>query len=318
MYHQLGICIAEQCNAACEICCFSCSPRRRRVLSAELLADVIRQAGTLEHFVGIGFTGGEPFLFPDLLLDASRLAGGAGFPVSVNTNGFWGKDAGKARAMLADFREAGLVSLSFSADPWHQRFVPQADLLSAVRTALDLGLRVEISVLETRGSDHAAGLAAALGADADRVRMRKVPLLPAGRAASAVPEENFLRLFDPKEAPCCFSGMLHLGFDGCYYFCCSPFSRETSGLLLGDARTLPLKDVERRVAADDFLYVLLRDGLPWFWHLAGELGIPLPDNLCSPCHLCSYLFRDEALRCRMEPWVKREAGALRVQHLLGR
>jgi MoaA/NifB/PqqE/SkfB family radical SAM enzyme len=84
----VGILLTSSCNFACRHCCNESGPARHQTLSFDEIARRIDGARDIPSVREIGFSGGEPFLFPDLLKDAVRYAAGCGFSVSVTTNGF--------------------------------------------------------------------------------------------------------------------------------------------------------------------------------------------------------------------------------------
>ena len=59
--------MTRRCNAACDICCFSCSPASRQHLDPDLIRTVLEQAASVDSIKEIHFTGGEPFLDFELL-----------------------------------------------------------------------------------------------------------------------------------------------------------------------------------------------------------------------------------------------------------
>ena len=89
---KLAIAMTDKCSAACDMCCFGCSPQGKRTLSNALMKDVIRQASEIDGVRGVGFTGGDPFMVYDQLLECSAYAKSLGLRVTVNTNGFWGRN----------------------------------------------------------------------------------------------------------------------------------------------------------------------------------------------------------------------------------
>lgn len=92
------------CNIACKHCFISCGPKNDNhalMESAEVLAllDQARELGVKEHY----FTGGEPFLHPDILaLSEAALRNG---PLTILTNGLL-IDAAMARALARLARES--------------------------------------------------------------------------------------------------------------------------------------------------------------------------------------------------------------------
>ena len=316
MKKKLAIAMTDRCSAACEICCFSCSPQGERTLSTALMKDVIRQACEMD-IPSVGFTGGEPFLVFDQLLECTSYASSLGMQVTVNSNGFWGRNEKRARQMLKELKEAGAQLISFSADQYHQAFVPIEDLKMAMRLCTETGLLCDVSIMETAGSDNLLRTTKALRPEIYHATVGVHPALPAGKALETVGDGAFIQHFCTRQARCTGYGLFQLNFDGSYYMCCSQFCREIPRLRLGTAQELMLKDLGRKVASDDFLYVMLRDGLGWFVVKAHEVGVEVPDRMCTPCHLCVFLFTNQELEERLRDCVKEEAERLRLQHLLG-
>lgn len=318
MYNKLAIVMTDKCSAACEMCCFGCSPNGKRTLSSDLMKDVIRQASEMEEMNAVGFSGGDPFMVYDQLLDCSAYAKSLGLKVTVNTNGFWGRNEKRALEMLRALKAAGVVLISFSADRYHQQFVPVEDLRTAMRLTHAAGMQYDISIMETARSDDIVRMTEALRPEIYGVTVVNHPMLPAGKALETVKDGDFVRCFDARDAVCTSLGMFQLNFDGNYYMCCSQFCREISRLNLGDAREVRFRDLKKITASDDYLYVMQRNGFAWFVDLARELGYDIPDTLCSPCHCCYIIFRNQRLLNEIRDRVEEEAGRLRIRHLLGK
>jgi hypothetical protein len=76
------------------------------------------------HAAGIeilGFTGGEPFLYPSFLHALTKRAAELGFRFDkLMTNGVWHRDAAHARSVLAKLRDAGFTGkIGLSVDKFH-------------------------------------------------------------------------------------------------------------------------------------------------------------------------------------------------------
>lgn len=317
MYDQLGIAIADKCNAACEMCCFRCSPNGKHELSSELIKDVIRQASEVEGMQAVGFSGGEAFLFFDLLLDCSAYAKSLGLAVVINTNGFWGRNEKRALEMLKALKAAGVEVICFSTDRYHQQYVPLEDLRTAVRLTHAMGIAVDINIMETAHSDDIVRITEALRPEIYDTVVNHHPMLPIGKALENMQEGDFVDNTDSKSAHCLFRGDPSLCFDGNYYMCCSQFSREIPRLNLGSAKEIAFKDLGKRISSDDYLYVMLRNGFGWYVDQARELGYDIPERVCTACHCCYLIFRNQKLLDDIKDRVAEEAGRLRIQHLLG-
>src|SRR5271169_1459368 len=94
-----------QCNLTCPHCCVPIEwPDRLDIATAiRFLEDARAQGiGTL------GFTGGEPFLYPEFVHAVCRRAAALGFRFDkVMTNGVWYGDAAHLDAVLGDLAKAG-------------------------------------------------------------------------------------------------------------------------------------------------------------------------------------------------------------------
>jgi 4Fe-4S single cluster domain len=132
----LGLTLTYRCNAACAHCYNVSGPKRS--------ADCLGWSQTGDHLrewvqlgvTDIGISGGEPFLYPDLVVDMVAELKSLGVPlVSPFTNGFWGNDETAARDLLIRLRRAGFGDSSadqvkISSGEFHIPFVPASDVLT--------------------------------------------------------------------------------------------------------------------------------------------------------------------------------------------
>lgn len=107
-----------QCNLSCPHCCVPIEWPDR--LPVEVALRFLAEA----HAYGIrtlGFTGGEPFLYPEFVLALTRRAAALGFKFDkVQTNGVWFRDKAHLESVLVDLREAGFTGkLGLSVDKFH-------------------------------------------------------------------------------------------------------------------------------------------------------------------------------------------------------
>lgn len=114
-----------QCNLACPHCCVPIEWEDRLEVPAALR--FLEQA----HAAGVewlGFTGGEPFLYPDFLTAITRRAAQLGMRFDkVQTNGVWFRDEPHLRAELGALRDAGFTGkLGLSVDKFHGTHTAEA------------------------------------------------------------------------------------------------------------------------------------------------------------------------------------------------
>jgi MoaA/NifB/PqqE/SkfB family radical SAM enzyme len=107
-----------QCNLSCPHCCVPIEWPDRLDIAAALrfLEDAHRQGIAI-----LGFTGGEPFLYPEFLLALCRRAAEIGFRFDkIMTNGVWHHDAAHLESVLGELAAAGFSGkLGLSVDKFH-------------------------------------------------------------------------------------------------------------------------------------------------------------------------------------------------------
>lgn len=133
-----GLFLTYKCTGACKHCMYACSPNwnadwidpegARKVLF--LLSDKFKEYPSInprkiDFNSGLHFTGGEPFLNFDLLLELTKMANDLEIPGTfVETNCFWCTDQEKCEEKLSALKEAGLNGILISINPFTLEHVP--------------------------------------------------------------------------------------------------------------------------------------------------------------------------------------------------
>ena len=136
-----GLLLTYWCNARCASCYVCSSPAAGGDMSVETgLAVWEGLQAASPHGCRIHIGGGEPFGRWPALIELTRRAraGGLGPLEAVETNAFWATDAAIVRDRLGALDAAGMGRLTISADPYHQQFVPIAQVRLAARVAADV------------------------------------------------------------------------------------------------------------------------------------------------------------------------------------
>lgn len=107
-----------QCNLACPHCCVPIEWTDR--LPIDTAIRFLENA----HAFGIrriGFTGGEPFVYPEFVIAVARRAAELGFKFDkVMTNGVWYHDETHLTQVLSDLRDAGFTGkIGMTVDKFH-------------------------------------------------------------------------------------------------------------------------------------------------------------------------------------------------------
>jgi len=147
-----GIFLTYKCNSRCKHCMYACSPRWKadwisrgdaeKVLHNFSKAFKKRYPEGYEEVgvnLGLHFTGGEPFLNFNLLLDLVKTAGKMKIPsLFVETNCFWAVTDEVTKERLLQLREAGLHGILISVNPFILEYVPFERTLRAIRAAREI------------------------------------------------------------------------------------------------------------------------------------------------------------------------------------
>jgi len=155
----LSIITTHQCTAACEHCCFGCSPSVHRAIPVPRLHALIEETAEVPSIRQVIFTGGECFLLGGHLDALIARCRDRGLATRCVTNGYWAASPAAARARVAALREAGLQELNFSTGAHHARYVPWERTVWGAAAAADAGMKdviINVEVFEGSSFDLAA------------------------------------------------------------------------------------------------------------------------------------------------------------------
>ncbi len=133
-----GVMLSYRCTIACKHCLFACKPGNPdAVMSVEDAALYIEEFSKMNRVVHL--SGGEPFMFYDVLFESAKLSSKRGYPPHmIQTNCSWGTTDEVGAERFRALRDIGMLGMYFSADPYHQAFVPAENVLRAIRIATDV------------------------------------------------------------------------------------------------------------------------------------------------------------------------------------
>lgn len=182
-----GVMLSYRCTIACRHCLFACKPGNPdAVMSVADAVTCIEEFSKLDRIVHL--SGGEPFMFYDVLLSATKASSKRGFPPHmVQTNCSWCNSDEIVAERFKALRDLGMLGMYFSSDPYHQEFVPAENVRRAIRIATTIF-----------GPDNIVGSGSAVPENADelenmtrdeeklRERVRSAPPRMVGRAFFAL------------------------------------------------------------------------------------------------------------------------------------
>lgn len=121
-----------QCNLTCAHCCVPIEWTDRLDIPTALRFLEDAHAHGIEL---LGFTGGEPFLYPEFLIALTRRAAQLGFRFDkIVANGVWFTDEPRLRSVLGALKDAGFTGkIGLGVDKFHG--IRTADLVTFCKTA---------------------------------------------------------------------------------------------------------------------------------------------------------------------------------------
>jgi len=292
-----------QCNLACPHCCVPIEwPDRLDIAAATRFLEQARAFG----IETLGFTGGEPFIYPEFLFALTRRGAELGFRFDkVMTNGVWYDDEPHLRRMLQALARAGFSGkLGLSVDKFHgtQHTDRLAIFCRTARRVFDRDTIVSLSYA-SRGSDQGlepvCDLAAALGGVVDWSAVLRRYLLVTPELTITL---NWNHLA-PVERAERFTG----GWDGTWFeedYCegpgqalivtpkgevkpCCGFASDLDQLTIGNIYRDNVRTIVRRARRHPYVGKLFREGLT---AIRDEILARDPDALpgatSNHCYFC--------------------------------
>jgi MoaA/NifB/PqqE/SkfB family radical SAM enzyme len=300
---RVGLLITERCNIECSHCWFESGPERMGRMTLEEASSYIDQAREIPTVEWISFTGGEPFLLPDMLKDLIGYASDRGLRTECVTNCFWAESEERALGLLQRLEGAGLDAINISADDFHQRHIPFERVKNCYSAASRLGLKTVIMCAAARSSslrikDVIQGLGDE-GIHDIRDGKPRTPVsalavetgfVPVGRA-SDIPEEEWLIGDGPVEGPCGdFLRDIGISPSGDVLPCCSA-AGIVEGAILGNAKERKLTEIIEEAIDYPLFWTLSTEGP---YTLAERLGL-MNKGYVNRCHLCHVVLTDPRL-----------------------
>lgn len=301
---RVGLLITERCDVECDHCWFDSGPHRENTMKAEEGVDYIDQAGEIPSVEWISITGGEPFLYPELLESSVRHASKRGLRTECVTNCFWADSEEKAEETLGGLVEAGLDVINVSADDFHQRHIPFERVLNCYNAAMGLGIKTVVMCAAAKSSALRAKTVKRLlgGGDIQILRagdprptasavIVETGFTPVGRGAH-IPRDEWLTEENPVGGPCDMV-LRDIGVSpsGRVLPCCSAASLAEEACL-GSAREESLVEILERAARRPLFRALSTEGPS---ALAERLGMK-EKGYVGRCHLCYEVLMSPGLR----------------------
>jgi len=148
--------ISYKCTNECKHCAIPGSPNQDAI--SMKLEDVRRylEDVTSNYIVDeVGFFGGEPLLHLNLLVSLIEEVKRFDIPkIGLPTNGYWGKNDSTAKECALKLKKAGLNTIGFSVDTFHQEFIPLDVVKRAMKAAYEVGIEQIYSITQNLGPEN--------------------------------------------------------------------------------------------------------------------------------------------------------------------
>jgi hypothetical protein len=293
-----------QCTAACDHCCFSCSPRRNEYIPRERMESLIDQAAEIPSMRLIAFTGGECFLLGkslDSLVDrASRL----GLATRCISNAYWATSVSAAEKRIGALASAGLKEINLSTGGIHMRHVPVERVVNAAYASANAGLTVVINTETFSGSPFSPEMLANHPMIEEMISQKRILLfqtswIMTGGVSRIAHLPGTSRFLDKNKSGCstCLDA-LSVTPELDLMACCGFTMKKIPELKLGSVKERRLREVLSS-APDDFLKIWIHIEGPekiLEFVKAHESDYELPVQYAHPCETCYHLYHDDTVR----------------------
>lgn len=250
------------------------------------------------------FAGGEPFLYFQQLLELVQHARKHGFSISIVTNGFWGSNSESAKDHISCLVDAGLSRVELSTDSFHKEFITTQTVKGAIRILKAAGVDIVLRVVTTRKHMIDEAIRDLGLEDLDGLEIVGSPVVPVGRALSAVPEEEYYLSQSGSIGACSTLLNLTIRWDGNVFPCCAG-SELIPSLSLGNTNSMPLNIIVRNAEWNILLKKLVSQGPASFFPILQQAGLAhkISPQYTNICHACTRLFADPEVVSVVRSWI---------------
>ena len=285
---RAALLLTENCNAECSHCWFDSKKEKTMTLiEAKNYIEKIREIPTISW---LSITGGEPFLYPELVENLIKYSNDSGLKTEIVTNCFWAETREKAFKLLNRLKYAGLNVLNISVDDFHQIWVPFEYVKNTYFTCKDLG--IEMVIMTTLMKNSHLNLKVISNLIGDNIPIAnetdagihwakgiESPFTPVGRG-SKISSKKQLYAKETIDGPC-NEVLRDLGIttNGDVLPCCSALSM-LDKLKLGNLKNQKLSEILKNAYQRPIFKTLYSNGPKYFVKSIS------PKKYTNKCHLC--------------------------------
>jgi molybdenum cofactor biosynthesis enzyme MoaA len=300
----VGLILGYTCNSKCRHCLWGEALQDKSQMSLSDAYHYLDGIHELETVQEVTFSGGEPFLFLDVMTEAMAYAD-CRYHLSsaVTTNSYWATSYEKARNVLGELGARGLRRLQTSMDDFHREYVPLERVVNVVHAALDHKIKVTVNTVVTAKSNRRDYYVKALQIDGTKdVDVIEVQATPVGYGSSRIDRSDYAVGGEIPADICSALKSISILPDGSVQVCCGP-ALPCKELNAGNARRERLADIVARAEWNPIFNALCFARGPTMlvrelerWGRQSELR----SGYASSCDACRHILSD----LRLSPWLE--------------
>jgi organic radical activating enzyme len=305
--HTLSLIVTHRCTAACDHCCFSCSPDVLDHIPIPTLYRLVDEASEISTLKVVVFTGGECFLLGSELDNLVKKANGHGFFTRFVSNGYWAINPNAARRRLQKLVDAGLTEANFSTGDQHAAYVKPEYVKNGAVAAADMGITTIVTIELFQESvfpleEFLADPDLKRHMEAGTLALKLAPWMKFKGKSALSFTKKYLELVDQARTPeaGCYTALKVLAISPRMqlFACCGLPVEDIEEMHIGSLKNASIKEVLSRTP-DDFIKI-------WV-HLHGpdaviryaqrfDPSIPFPKDAAHICDACRFMYHDKRIK----------------------
>lgn len=297
--HTLSLITTHHCTAACENCCFNCSPKITKKIPLNILKRAILDTQNIPTIESVVFTGGECFTLKNELTELVQLATSLGHNTRCITNGYWANTQQAAETKLIELVKAGLKEINFSTGEFHQKWVPEKNIINGVIAAAKFGLNVVVNVeLCNESSDSSVNIFKNKEiielSNASKIKMQRNVWIE----NTLENRFSYNEKITTAQKPCNnILEVLTLNPDCDLIACCGLNLEQISDLKLGKySEQTSLFDIVSKYPLDLLKIWIHLDGPDLILKKCSEIDSTIKTDFAHPCKSCLYLYKNKNIK----------------------
>ncbi|MFX0022330.1 MAG: radical SAM protein [Candidatus Hermodarchaeota archaeon] len=285
-----------KCTAECQHCSYKAGPNRTGFIKKKEVSGYLKELTKMNPLKSVWVHGGEPFLDFDGLIYIIKEANQLGIPrKGVITNCYWAKGSKATYKKLIKLKTVGLTSLTFSADFFHQQFIPLEYVRNALQSALSIGFEntyVDSYFVNDVNTDnyfnHITKINLELMEEIEGVEFHSYPMSVEGRAVELIEHIKLKKDIPSGNCPVPFwidgdlenPATFEIDGEGNVTLC--------PGICIGNTNIQSLTKIIKNYDINNhpILSIIYEEGPIGLLKIAKENGFQQKKQYANECHLC--------------------------------